>query len=1104
MARSRMSYVEAVRILTGGDDRVTVLGRLAGGALLLATPVDPDVVLGLFDAKGEANSLLRELWGKAPARIRSSRGKRHYELIEAAHHVLVVSAFFDALAELIGPRQFAGLELTEEEKERLGGGVGTILRDPNATLADLAGGLDATLDWVDDVYNDLEASFRDFVGGLAAGGRLRLPPTGKVTGLALNLYQEGYGRLAVDVPEFGFWAQLGAVRRQGEALAGLSALLAGIVDAPTPASDAVHGLARHYAEVLRRPLWRSDAPAPVGLTFPSVERGFVSPRFRVAHADRGARLSDESWWEQQPEQDDLDMFLAHHLADPESTQRPLIVLGHPGAGKSLLTEILAARLPAAAYTTIRVPLRRVNPDAPIYQQIEAAIQDVTRERITWGDLGRAVDTTKVVLLDGFDELVQATGVTQSHYVEQAATFQREEWVQGRPVIIVITSRTLVMDRTVVHDGTPVLKLEPFDRSRVAAWATAWNVANSGQPGFRPLTVDELWRHEELAAQPLLLLMLAVYSASTGALDADGLSTDQLYRRLLDTFIRRQVREKSTVNLGETRYRQLEAESRRDLAAVAFAMFNRGLQYVGEEDLQRDLEALHPERERPPVDAGEPVSRSQRTVSGFFFVHEARVPGRRSYEFLHATFAEYLVAEQTMELLTDLAEDWSRARRRHYRDEPGDRVLRQLLSHQPVTSSEKTFAFLTRMIGALEESARADLCEAVLEAFRAARTRIQDDQYRPTPFDVMTRTAAYTANLLVIALICRPEGLGDIDVRSTVRLWRGGLDSTAQTSLFARLERTGDRVRVVDPRPVRKHMASEAELVGDLLAEAVIAAGEATMLSANLATRERPERTAFQRDFHILVTRLFAWRWLIRTDESLIPFDERLYHDLLACLDGQFGGVPWPASGTLLSNALLHDASALPTAVTDRLIREVLIPLAVLDRAFSVDPALLALTHPWLMVRIPQLRNVVVDTNAPELLHEVAVFNRAKDPALMDPIIEALSVLGGKRAIAEPIPYATPSMIAGFRGMPGLMAGILGKLADFGEISWQRIRPVDLLASIDDSGLDPSLGLRRSAFEMAAGGMNDALSSYTAYWGRRALSSEDAAAMVRLRQLLAGG
>jgi hypothetical protein len=52
----------------------------------------------------------------------------------------------------------------------------------------------------------------------------------------------------------------------------------------------------------------------------------------------------------------------------------------------------------------------------------------------------------MVMLDGFDELLQATGVSQSDYLEKVAEFQRREADQGRPVAALVTSRTAVADR----------------------------------------------------------------------------------------------------------------------------------------------------------------------------------------------------------------------------------------------------------------------------------------------------------------------------------------------------------------------------------------------------------------------------------------------------------------------------------------------------------------------------------------------------------------------------------------------------------------------------------------------------------------------------------
>lgn len=824
-------------MLTGGADTVTVLSRLAGGALLLAAPFAHDA-LALFDAKGEANTLLRDLVGAAPARIKASRGRRHYELIEAAHGVLIISSLFDAFSDAYGAR-YADLQLTDDEKERIGAAGLHPLHDELDRLTAMPGplrGFTENLLHVRDALTRMAGAGGNFIEGLEAGrGMPRLDAT-VVTG-AMARYQERYVRLAADVPEFGIWSQLeehaatrAQISRQTDTLTQLGDLLAGIVAAGNPPVEAEQRLARHAAAVMQRPLWRADSVGDIA--FPTVEQGFVSPRFRWAVAGHNSRLADESWWARRQTHADLAQFLAAHFADPACTQRPLIVLGHPGSGKSLLTEVLAARLPNGPFTTVRVPLRAVDPDAHIHQQVEATVERLVKERLSWGDLCRASDTTKVVLLDGFDELVQATGVMQSNYIGLAAGFQQEEWINDRPVAVVITSRMLVMDRTVVPEDTLVVKLEPFDADQVRRWLTVWNATNLGRPGSRPISADEVWRHRDLAGQPLLLLMLAIYITRTSDLGIEDLSTQDLYRRLLDEFIRRQIRNKARTDLGPAAFAELENAARRDLAAVAFAMFNRGRQYVSEDDLERDLKALYPATDSAAVQPGEPLSRARRTIAGFFFVHVAQVDddtrafGRRTYEFLHATFAEYLVAEQTTTLLGELADDWARARHRAYGAGPDQRllrILRALLSHQPLTNGDQTFTFLSAMIGEVPAGERREMRQALLELFRTARTSAADDEYSPNPPDVVVRVAAYTANLTLLATLCDDGGLPIAALRhgpdapsieSIVRLWRCGLHPEAQVNFFSRIRRAGDHLVVLaSSLPAESLSTAEARLIG---------------------------------------------------------------------------------------------------------------------------------------------------------------------------------------------------------------------------------------------------------------------------------------------------
>ncbi|MEV6930729.1 hypothetical protein AB0M46_40435 [Dactylosporangium sp. NPDC051485] len=1053
MARSRLTYAEAVKLLNGGPDKLDLLNRLAGGVLLLAAPFT-GVALSLFDAKGEANALLRDLLDRAPGRIRASRGRSHYELIEAAHTVLVISSYFDAFAELARPLA-QSLDLTDDERRRIAGhGLLDLAAPP---LPGATRGAAETLTAMEPVMRGIHASLIDFAAGLAVARRLMLPPAGAVVRRALELYGERYVRLAADVPEFLIWAQLNehaatraTVRGQTETLTRLADLLSTVVQGGNPAADAERRLAAQARRVLDRPLWRTTAAGD--LSFPTVAQGFVSPRFRIVSANNASPLGDESWWERTPQRSDLSEFLAACLSDPVFTERPLVVLGHPGAGKSLLTEVLAARLPAEAFTTIRVPLRSVDPDAPVHKQVEATVERLVKEPISWGQLCRASDTTKVILLDGFDELVQATGIAQSHYIERIASFQQDEWVNGRPVVVIVTSRTLVMDRTVVPDGTVVMKLDPFDDEQIGRWTAAWNAANAHDPTFRHLSTDELLPHEELAGQPLLLLMLAVYAAESGArLDREDLAADELYRRLLDTFIRRQVREKGADDLAGPRLAELEVEARHDLAVAAFAMFNRGLQHVREDDLGRDLDALRPLADAPQPRLGEPLTRAKSTVAAFFFVHvaqaddDARSPGRRTYEFLHATFAEYLVAEHTIELLDEIAEDHRRPRRRAYGTGVDDTALRNLLSHQPLTNGEQIVPFLAALIDRMPADARANLQATLLDVFRTARKRVNDGDYRPTPFDAVNRLAAYTANLVLLAALCDEDGVsvdalcGAPDApsfESTVRLWRSGLDAGAQNGLFGILLRRDGRIAVdeVDDTWLPER---EAHLAGDTFTGAALRAGRQAWNGGfpddmtDLDGRQLAE-----------LLDLFLIRWPMPGPGRMMPYDERNYRRWADAVM-QSGARLQRATARMLAACLVRDAGELEPALLETLV-QILVESGRIASSQPL-PALLAVRAPWLLGRFPTLGDGM-SAESRFFVYSTALLADAHDDltAYADKLRAGLPA-GASLNIGS---IATPSMLAHMHEMPSLVRRILVGLDEFGILAWSQVRPTTLLAAAE--------------------------------------------------------
>lgn len=312
-----------------------------------------------------------------------------------------------------------------------------------------------------------------------------------------------------------------------DALARTQALLALQPSVRVDQPDLCAVMERANRAVLDQPIVPMDAERyGTEVRFPAISAIYINPRYRIAQAGADTKPSDDSWWEEQSSANDIDLTLAGHVMAPDATQCPLLLLGHPGAGKSLLTKVLAARLAGAGYTVVRVPLRQVGANAPISEQIQQALDLATHERVKWWQLAeQSRGAVQVVLLDGLDELLQASSSDRSGYLQEVMEFQRVEAVQEQPIVVVVTSRSVVADRVEIPAGTTIVKLDFFDDPDIHEWLRRWARANADLISVglvRELTFEAALRQAELAKQPLLLLMLALYSADPGfpALDAD--------------------------------------------------------------------------------------------------------------------------------------------------------------------------------------------------------------------------------------------------------------------------------------------------------------------------------------------------------------------------------------------------------------------------------------------------------------------------------------------------------------------------------------------------------------------------------------------------------
>ncbi|HEY9367369.1 NACHT domain-containing protein [Streptomyces sp.] len=779
-----LRYADAVRLLGGNGPVLDALDRVVGGALTTAVGPAPELVLSLFGADAQISALSRSLVAGTAERIQGLGRFERTERLAAAHAVIVVAAYGDAVAQVPLPFDVRELASTRTDSVRLATGAAPESRRLAAVADHLLRSrlplpsphepYEATLTALRAFYAGMSGHMEAYVSGLAVWDRLTGAQRHEVTaalrdrvpGTALACYEEMFRQLCVDFPDVGVWADQVDHRATRAEVRRLSDAVARLADGGLPAGR-LDVIRRASALLLDAPVLGAEETTE-GMVIPSLREAYVSPDFRVCAFGPSDRLAHEGWWQRHPVRGGLDAFLEGLLTAPRAVDGPLLLFGLPGSGKSLLTKVLAARLPAEDFLVVRVPLRDVPADAGVQDQIEAAIRQATGERtMDWADVVRAAGRAlPVVLLDGFDELLQATGVNQSDYLERVAAFQQREAALGRPLAVVVTSRTVVADRARLTSGGIAIKLEPFSAAQTGQWLELWNRRNAGyfaDRGLRPLPPARALAQPDLASQPLLLLMLALYDAEDNAFqrEAGTLAGFELYERLLARFARREVL-KTEPGLTEEGVRQAVEYELLRLAVAAFGMFNRGRQWVAEDELEVDLGALLPQ---PAGEQGlrAALTGAQKTVGRFFFIHRAEAfrddTRLRSYEFLHATFGEFLVARLVVRELQDLVATERAEARRTRRSPTDDGFLHALLSFAALSSSTPAVLFAAEALRPLAGEERAALRALLLSLFHEALHERTSSvaQYQPSMRPLAAGPAFYAANLLLLLLLAAEAG-----------------------------------------------------------------------------------------------------------------------------------------------------------------------------------------------------------------------------------------------------------------------------------------------------------------------------------------------------------
>jgi hypothetical protein len=433
------------------------------------------------------------------------------------------------------------------------------------------------------------------------------------------------------------------------------------------ASNIVDGLRRHYAARINEPIIEDKYEPKNGgaaLNFPKISEAFVPQSYRALIYDhRKVHLEREETWNALNPKNDLGGFLLGYLSSPYSIETPLLILGYPGSGKSLLTKVLCAKLISDAYTPIRVPLREVNAESPIESQIEDQIYRVTGSRISsWSNFSsQFYQRPLVIILDGFDELLQASGKVFAGYLKNVQQFQQREAEQGRPVRLIVTSRIALIDKAIVPDDSTILRLLDFNEKQRNAWINIWNKANtkyflSFDPPLQQFEIPNEKKILELAEQPLLLLMLALYDSDENSLrNKTQLDRTVLYDSLLRRFVSREKRKDTDFdNLPQKEQQKILDQEMKRLGVAAIGMYNRRKLHIQASELGSDLAFFRFEH-ASSVDSDRPMTAADLLLGSFFFIHKSSAGQKvevsakygdqdTAFEFLHNTFGEFLTAD----------------------------------------------------------------------------------------------------------------------------------------------------------------------------------------------------------------------------------------------------------------------------------------------------------------------------------------------------------------------------------------------------------------------------------------------------------------------------
>ena len=705
-----------------GEDILEAFDSLADAAMIFSPLVfGPEMLplLNLLDVKDRLMNLGRKVYTAISKRIETDYITRTKQ-IRAAYALICYTAYFDALQNTLPKDIIKKLKLKIEEKNKLIENADeTYKNDTKASIAsihcnvfyaDHVTSLESIKDQLLDLYTSItnglikmiiDSSIYDENNKKDAQSLKRIKDKlSELPRKAVEVYEAQYLYLADNFSDFALFAQMESFERIEQTVTKNEKalkLLAGVTNkidiGLSTLNEIVNSLPSNYARIqsqsivdelkckyngmINEPIIKDEEikndqemkadDSLNNLKFPKIVDAFIPQSYKcLLYKQKGTKLENNSIWDSIAERNDIDKFFVKYLYSLDSIDYPLIILGQPGSGKSLLTKVLSAQLMSNSYTVVRIPLRDVNADDNIDVLVEDQIRKMINRPLSaegyGGFASQFNEKPLIIILDGYDELLQAKGSVFSSYLEKVRTFQQNQKQLNRPVRIIVTSRITLIDKARIPINSTILRLMEFNQQQRDEWIKVWNNTNTDyflKHNIQPFSLIE---HEkegknniiELAEQPLLLLMLALYDSEKNELaKTSSIKRTELYDNLLRRFVRRERSRYVPGFEGKSSKEQekiIDSEMNR-LGVIAIGMYNRRDVVIRSEQLEKDLESF--EAHRKEYSKGNAtLTDAESALGGFFFIHKSTAQdvdannedATNAYEFLHNTFGEFLAAD----------------------------------------------------------------------------------------------------------------------------------------------------------------------------------------------------------------------------------------------------------------------------------------------------------------------------------------------------------------------------------------------------------------------------------------------------------------------------